>query len=297
MSISTDNYNERSDTMAIQNRRGLMADFDPNKLLPGEFAFPLDTGEVYYCVAPGNVKRVVTEEELQEILTSSPEAYTALKQLLSDLEDDPSELTNILTNISNLQSGKLDKTGDSKYNTVTFTEAEEDENIESGEPHYTLFGKILKSIKTLRNSLTGKFDKANVVQSAEIDDEDKVASAAVTNGLAQSVSELNDNLTSTNNKINNAGITGYERILRPTDTYMSIPSDYSIGTHVEIIWGTLFVNTILADIDKFMIVTTQRVWADNSIPIMQTAIQPATGKRYYRYSISLTEWSSFVLLD
>lgn len=184
--------------MAIQNRRGLMADFDPNKLLPGEFAFPLDTGEVFYCVAPGNVKRVATKEELQEILTSSPEAYTALQQLLSDLELNPSELTNILNNIASLQSGKLDKTGDSKDNTVTFTEAEEDENIESGEPHYTLFGKILKSIKTLRNSLTGKFDKANVVQSAEIDDEDKVASAAVTNGLANQVTQLNNNLANKN---------------------------------------------------------------------------------------------------
>ncbi len=48
---------------------------------------------------------------------------------------------------------------DSKDNTVTFTEAEEDTNITSGEKHSVLFGKILKSIKTLRE---GKVDNSRV---------------------------------------------------------------------------------------------------------------------------------------
>lgn len=171
-----------------------MTDFEPNKLLPGEFAFPVDTGEVYYCVAPGNVKRVATKEELQEILTSSPEAYTALQQLLSDLELNPSELTNILNNIASLQSGKLDKTGDSKDNIVTFAEAETDEDIASGDSHATIFGKILKSIKSLRAAISSKINKSDIVQSAEVADEGKVPSAAVINGLANSITQLNNNL-------------------------------------------------------------------------------------------------------
>lgn len=89
--------------MAIQNRRGNTADFDPNKMLPGEFAYALDTGELYYCVSPGNVKRCATKEELQQILTSTPEAYTALQQLISELENQ-TVLTGILADISELKT-------------------------------------------------------------------------------------------------------------------------------------------------------------------------------------------------
>ena len=47
-------------------------------------------------------------------------------------------------------------THDSKDNTVTFEESEEDEDIGSGETHATLFGKIKKAIIALRS---GKIDK------------------------------------------------------------------------------------------------------------------------------------------
>lgn len=267
MSISTDNYNERSDTMAIQNRRGLMADFDPNKLLPGEFAFPIDTGEVYYCVAPGNVKRVATKEELQEILTSSPEAYTALKQLLSDLEDDPSELTNILTNISNLQSGKLDKAGDSKDNTVTFTEASEDTDIVTGESHSTIFGKILKSIKTLRSGLAGKFDKTNIVQSAEISDTGKVPSAAVTNGLANQITQLNNNL---------ANIKSGVVTVSATDGYYA--------------QGTVTFTTPFPTWDSYEVVLTSTTENITMPHVMYTeALLPTSFRAVIKYATPLTE--------
>ncbi len=93
--------------MAIQMRRGNDANFDPNKLLAGEFAYVLDKGELYYCYSPGNVKKLMTYNDMQSILDASPEAYAALKQLIEDLESDPSEITNILCNIASLQSGKI----------------------------------------------------------------------------------------------------------------------------------------------------------------------------------------------
>lgn len=46
--------------------------------------------------------------------------------------------------INELNTNKLDKTGDSKDNTVTFTEAVTLENIATTESHATLFGKIKK---------------------------------------------------------------------------------------------------------------------------------------------------------
>lgn len=52
--------------MAIQVRRGLKADFDPNKLLPGEFAAPLDTKELYLAYGAGDVKRMSTYEDMKD---------------------------------------------------------------------------------------------------------------------------------------------------------------------------------------------------------------------------------------
>ena len=129
--------------MAIQNRRGNIANFDANKMLPGEFAYALDTGELFYCVSPGTVRRCATKEELEQILTSAPEAYIALQELIVDLENE-TVLTGILADISNLKSTKLALTGDSKTNTTTFAEAATLANINSAETHASLFGKIKK---------------------------------------------------------------------------------------------------------------------------------------------------------
>lgn len=89
-------------------------------------------------------------------------------------------------------------THDSKNNIVTFEEAEEDEDIESGETHSALFGKILKTIKTLR---LGKVNKSDIVQTAEVNDTNKIPSSAVTNGLKQDINELNNNLDNLSNKL------------------------------------------------------------------------------------------------
>lgn len=61
--------------------------------------------------------------------------------------------TDVVGAVNELDTEKLDKSGDSKDNSVTFTEASTDTDIISGEKHSVLFGKISKSIKTLRNDV------------------------------------------------------------------------------------------------------------------------------------------------
>lgn len=59
--------------MAIQNRRGAFADFDPTKMVAGEFAV-VQTGDpnaddgkaVYMAFSAGSVKRLVTYEDMQQ---------------------------------------------------------------------------------------------------------------------------------------------------------------------------------------------------------------------------------------
>ena len=59
--------------MAIQSRRGAYGDFDPDKMLPGEWASVLkddpkaqDGKSVYMCFAAGDVKRMATYEDMKD---------------------------------------------------------------------------------------------------------------------------------------------------------------------------------------------------------------------------------------
>lgn len=58
--------------MAIQMRRGQSVDFDPSKMLTGEWAVSTDNESqkqmVYMCFAPGAVKRMAALEDLQNEL-------------------------------------------------------------------------------------------------------------------------------------------------------------------------------------------------------------------------------------
>jgi hypothetical protein len=61
--------------MAIQNRRGVYANFDPTKMKPGEFAIvqsgdpnSTDGKAVYICTTTGTVRRLVSELELSDLV-------------------------------------------------------------------------------------------------------------------------------------------------------------------------------------------------------------------------------------
>lgn len=89
--------------MAIRNRRGTLANFDPSKLVSGEFAYTTDTGQLFYCYGANLVKELATNEDVSEILNTSPTAYVALQKLIEDLSNAP-VLTGILSDISALET-------------------------------------------------------------------------------------------------------------------------------------------------------------------------------------------------
>jgi len=89
--------------MAIRNRRGTLANFDPSKLVSGEFAYTTDTGQLFYCYGANLVKELATNEDVSEILNTSPTAYVALQKLIEDLSNQP-VLTGILADISALET-------------------------------------------------------------------------------------------------------------------------------------------------------------------------------------------------
>lgn len=63
--------------MAIQVRRGKKKDFDPDKMLPGEWAGTTDTKEVFFTFAPGDTKKMATYEDMEENIREATGEITA----------------------------------------------------------------------------------------------------------------------------------------------------------------------------------------------------------------------------
>lgn len=79
--------------MAIQMRRGAWSQFDPTKMLPGEWAVILsghpDTSNgqaLYHCFAAGTVKQIATIEDAATIIANATE------DIRDELTQDISEL-------------------------------------------------------------------------------------------------------------------------------------------------------------------------------------------------------------
>lgn len=87
--------------MAIQMRRGAYADFDPTKMVPGEFAVVqeddpnTDSGHaLYLCYSAGDVERIVDANDLEDII----EQTTTIDW--NNVTDKPSEFPTNWANIS-----------------------------------------------------------------------------------------------------------------------------------------------------------------------------------------------------
>ena len=99
--------------MAIQHRRGADKDFDPQKMLPGEFAVTIDgTRKVYVAFAAGDVEELSTEET-DTSLTKEGKAADAkatgekIEQIKTDIYGNASidDKLDILTENFNFTSG------------------------------------------------------------------------------------------------------------------------------------------------------------------------------------------------
>lgn len=104
--------------MAIRVRRGLLDEFDPSKLLSGEWAVSIDadTGkqQVFMCFGAGLTKRMGTYDDFQdmieEISADILEEYkeeldkikTAVEGIAQDVSDDKDEVVVIQTNITDV---------------------------------------------------------------------------------------------------------------------------------------------------------------------------------------------------
>lgn len=172
--------------MAIQDRGGKKEDFDPDKMLPREWAVCTDTKEVYKCFAAGDVRRMATYEEMVENINNATEDVQAM--FTADMQEaireavEATDTANSTISRANsviqdasqakdranaaAQAAEQYVLGDISSKTVTFTEASGRVNIASNESTATMFGKIKKwfsdlgaaAFKGVANNLTTEAD-------------------------------------------------------------------------------------------------------------------------------------------
>jgi len=87
-----------------------------------------------------------TNAKIDDLVNGAPSTLDTLKEISEALVESGEAVEAINQAIGN----KLDKAGDSKDNTVTFTQASERSNIASNEKHSTIFGKIAKWFSDLK---------------------------------------------------------------------------------------------------------------------------------------------------
>lgn len=100
--------------MAIQVRRGLMADFDPYKMLPGEWAVSIDASTsnqiVWMCFSPGICKRMGTYEDFIPVISEIANEYKEelnsmlleVRELSQNVSKDKSEVLIIKNDVLNV---------------------------------------------------------------------------------------------------------------------------------------------------------------------------------------------------
>ena len=156
--------------MAIQCRHGKYADFNPEKLVTGEWATVTngdpnasDGKGVYHCFSPGSVKRMATYEdmaenvnnatkEIQDSFTASVKSATTAAQNAATAANEAKEAANSAAEAANEAAEKANAAagGEISEKTVTFTAATTRTNIATGEKLSALFGKIAKWLGDLK---------------------------------------------------------------------------------------------------------------------------------------------------
>lgn len=106
--------------MAIQMRRGVFTNFDPTRLLPGEWAVVLsgddtatDGRTVYICFAAGTVKRMATYEDMVSQIANASDEVVA--EVVADVAADllaATEAAETATENADVATGRANSAAD-----------------------------------------------------------------------------------------------------------------------------------------------------------------------------------------
>lgn len=203
--------------MAIQARRGLETDFNPEKMLPGELAVTTDTRKIYATFAPGDCKRMATYEDMVDDIEEANEEIirnmtTVVSEATTNAQNATAAAETATTNATaaaeaaeqaaqsvtatiatSTQAGAVKPTNDFligeagalKLNTE-FTVPEGLSNLVSGSDWNVILGQLAKLVEGyIDDKLTG-FSTAGDVVAKSADNPISMA------GLKESVTSISD---------------------------------------------------------------------------------------------------------
>lgn len=201
--------------MAIQNRRGNESDFDPNKMLQGEWATATDTEKVWMCFKPGKVRRMATYEDMvenigeatEEIKTeftagvkSATEAATGAANTANKAAKTASDASNTANAAAETAMNAAEKAeaaagGDISEKTVSFEEVETYSKPTSGAKISSIIANLVRGISQLFAGLANKIDSSKILSAEEW------GAAISERGYLADAKDVKDSLTQLNTNI------------------------------------------------------------------------------------------------
>lgn len=202
--------------MAIQNRRGNESDFDPNKMLPGEWATTTDTEKVFMCFKPGKVRRMATYEDMVENIGEATEeikaeftaGVKAATEAAAGAANTANKAAETASNASNTANAAAETAmnaaekaeaaagGDISEKTVSFEEVETYSKPTSGSKISSIIANLVMGISQLLSGLANKIDSSKILSTEEW------GAAISERGYLADAKDVKDSFTQLNTKLN-----------------------------------------------------------------------------------------------
>lgn len=134
--------------MAIQMRRGQLKDFDPSKMLSGEFAVTIDDSpeeqKIFMCFSAGAVKELATKDDFQKDLQDIQDAIESANNASKGAQDAIDKANQII-------AGKVG-IDDSQISASTVYSSEKTDQLYVKQADYQ---KLVDQVNTLISDLSG----------------------------------------------------------------------------------------------------------------------------------------------
>lgn len=139
--------------MAIQMRRGLLADFDASKMLPGEFAVTIDESvenqKVFICFSAGTFKTLATREDFEQDLAN-------IQQAIEDAREASKTANGAIDKANQIIAGKVG-IDDTQLSVSTVYSSEKTDQLYVKKTEYDkLVEKVNSLVSDLSNALVSR---------------------------------------------------------------------------------------------------------------------------------------------
>ena len=173
--------------MAIQTRRGNESDFDPNRMVPGEWATATDTEKVWMCFKTGKARRMATYEDMVENIgeateeikaefTAGVKSATEAAAGAANTANKAAETASNASNTANVaaetamnaaEKAEAAAGGDISEKTVSFEEVETYSKPTSGSKISSIIANLVMGISKLFSDLANKIDSSKILSAEE----------------------------------------------------------------------------------------------------------------------------------